>query len=131
MVRITTSSRASDVRPTGCVRPGTTAGPCTVIITSDQLRRVLNPNIPPSYDQAITGKDRSIKLEEGMARRQSGAATETLVSDDSPPAYTPVSQSTSEFPSASPTPLPTYSSHISTHVNIEPGKIDDDEPLLT
>ena len=132
MVRITASSRVcgpgDGSRPTGWVRPAAAAGPCTVIISSDQLRRVLNPNIPPSYDQAITGKDKSVKLEEGRAQVQGPAAMETVVLDDSPPAYTPISESGREFPLASPAPLPTYSSHVSDDGMLDN---DDDEPLLT
>ena len=29
--------------------------------------RRFNPNMPPSYDQAVTGRDRSVKVEEGTA----------------------------------------------------------------
>ena len=133
MARIVASSRAycpdRGARPTGCVRP-TAVNPCTVIIRSGQIRHVLNPNIPPSYDQAITGKDKSIKLEEGMAIVPSAVAMETVVSDDRPPAYASLSQSTSQFPLASPTPPPSYSSHTSTHVSSEARKLDDDT-LLT
>ena len=131
VVRITASSRAcgpgASSRPTGWVRPAA-AGPCTVIISSDQLRRVLNPNIPPSYDQAVTGKDKSVKLEEGRAQGQGPAALENVVLEDSPPAYTPISESAREFPLTSPAPLPTYSSHVSDDGMLDN---DDDEPLLT
>ena len=42
----------------------------TVLITPEDLLlgatgRRFNPNMPPSYDQAVTGRDRSVKVEEG------------------------------------------------------------------
>ena len=108
-------------KPTGSVQPSADADPCTVIISSGQLRRDL---VPPSYDQAVAGKDKSVILEEGLAKVQGPAAKETAVLDDSPPVYTPVSEPTSEFPLASPAPLPTYSAHVS-----DDGKLGDDDPL--
>ena len=29
------------------------------------LRRSIDPNLPPSYDQAVSGRDRSVKVEDG------------------------------------------------------------------
>lgn len=135
VLRITTSNGTQGVvriapvisRPAGAMP---TAGPRTLIITSDQLRRVLNPNIPPSYDQAVTGKDKSVKVEDGMAGVRNGIAMEAMDSDDNPPEYTPFPQSTHGFPSAPPPPPPS-SSHSPTHDNDELGRFNDDEPLLT
>ena len=107
--------------PTGCVQPSAPAGHCTVITNSGQLRR--DPN-PPSYDQAVAGKDISVILEEGLAKVQGPAAMETVASNGSPPVYTPVSEPTNELPLASPAPLPTYSAHVS-----DDGMLGDDDPL--
>ena len=108
--------------PVGFIQPTTADGLGTLTITSDQLRRVLDPNIPPSYDQAVSGNDKAIKLEEGTSQAQSAVAMETVVSSDNPPAYTPFSQSTNES-STSSAPLPTYDSDV---------RISDDcDPLLT
>ena len=39
----------------------------TVVIRAAQDEREDDPNLPPTYDQAVTGKDRSVKVEEGGA----------------------------------------------------------------
>ena len=31
------------------------------------LRRSIDPNLPPSYDQAVSGRDRSVKVEDGKS----------------------------------------------------------------
>ena len=111
----------SGTGPTGCIRPA--AGPYTVSNSSGQRHPGFNPNIPPSYDQAVAGKCKLAKLEEGLAEAQGPVAMETVALDDSPPVYTPVSMSTSEFPLASPTPPPIYSSHVS-----DDSKMDDGDP---
>ena len=39
----------------------------TVVIRPARDDREDDPNLPPTYDQAVTGKDRSVKVEEGGA----------------------------------------------------------------
>ena len=48
------------------------SGTAIIVITPEDLLlgatgRRFNPNMPPSYDQAVTGRDRSVKVEEGTA----------------------------------------------------------------
>ena len=38
----------------------------SVIIFVSIAGRPLDPNLPPTYDQAVTGKDRSVKVDEGQ-----------------------------------------------------------------
>lgn len=37
----------------------------TVVIRPARDERANDPNLPPTYDQAVTGKDRSVKVEDG------------------------------------------------------------------
>ena len=61
--RLFTNASASTGRSPG------PPNPCrTLIVTSDDLslgRSETDPNKPPSYEQAITGQDRSVKVDEG------------------------------------------------------------------
>ena len=43
----------------------------TVVVRPARDEREDNPNLPPTYDQAVTGKDRSVKVEEGGAAGKS------------------------------------------------------------
>ena len=45
-------------------------------------RRLNDPNMPPSYDQAVSGRDRSVKVAEGVAGVKAGAVP--------PPEYSPL-----------------------------------------
>ena len=45
-------------------------------------RRLNDPNMPPSYDQAVSGQDRSVKVAEGVAGVKTGVAP--------PPEYSPL-----------------------------------------
>ena len=51
----------------------------TVVIRAARDEREDDPNLPPTYDQAVTGKDRSVKVEEG------GAGAGGKPSDQPPP----------------------------------------------
>ena len=65
--------------------------PRTIIITPDDLGllshacRSVDPNLPPTYDQAITGKDKSVKVEEGKAMED--VLNEVEEEEESPPTY--------------------------------------------
>ena len=50
-----------------------------------------DPNMPPSYDQAVTGRDKSVKVEEGVVKTE-GVAEGTA--DVPPPAYEPQEEDT-------------------------------------
>ncbi|XP_003387314.1 PREDICTED: uncharacterized protein LOC100633597 [Amphimedon queenslandica] len=62
---------SSQVNPTARPHPSAPPQrPRTIFITQDDLGllshacRSSDPNLPPTYDQAITGKDKSVKVEE-------------------------------------------------------------------
>ena len=64
--------RTHPVRPTPNPSAPLVSGTTTIVITPEDLLlgatgRRFNPNMPPSYDQAVTGSDRSVKVEEGAA----------------------------------------------------------------
>ena len=64
--------RTHPVRPTPNPSAPSVSGTTTIVITPEDLLlgatgRRFNPNMPPSYDQAVTGRDRSAKVEEGTA----------------------------------------------------------------
>ena len=76
---------------TGRPRPSApTRQPCaTVVLTPEDLLlgatgRRYDPNMPPSYDQAVSGQDKSIKIEEG----KSGISV-NVPSTEPPPEYAP------------------------------------------
>ena len=82
----------------------------TIVVQCDRdslmaLRRSIDPNLPPSYDQAVSGQDRSVKVEDGMG-----------MSDLPPPVYT-------SHPTAPSLPV------VSEERPRYPGN-EDDEPLL-
>lgn len=66
--------------------------PRTIIITPDDLGllshacRSVDPNLPPTYDQAVTGKDKSVKVEEGKAMENVLNEVEEE-EEESPPTY--------------------------------------------
>ena len=71
--------------------------PRTIIITPDDLGllshacRSVDPNLPPTYDQAVTGKDKSVKVEEGKAMEnvlnEVEEVEEEEEEEESPPTY--------------------------------------------
>ena len=46
----------------------------TLVIRAARDEREDDPNLPPTYDQAVTGKDRSVKVEDGKSGQSHGAA---------------------------------------------------------
>ena len=65
--------RIHPVQPTPNPSAPSVSGTTTIVITpKDHLLgatgRRFNPNMPPSYDQAVNGRDKSLKGEEGTAR---------------------------------------------------------------
>ena len=64
--------RVHPVQPTHNPSAPSVSGTTTIVITpKDHLIGAtghrFNPNMPPSYDQAVTGRDKSLKVEEGTA----------------------------------------------------------------
>ena len=60
------------VRPTPNPSAPSVSGTTTIVITPEDLLlgatgRRFNPNMPPSCDHTVTGKDRSVKVEERTA----------------------------------------------------------------
>ena len=69
----------------------------TVTIRPTDNRRPDNPNLPPSYHHAVTGKDKSVKVQDG---------TSTAIDDRpsaSPPPFQAIPPETANFP-----PPPAY-----------------------
>lgn len=88
-------------------------------------RRAIDPNMPPSYDQAVTGQDQSVKVEDGVKDVPSGKAA-TL---PPPPQYTPgaaTAAAAGANPSAPTAPLPPVEEQDDD--NIDDSR--DDRPLL-
>lgn len=90
----------------------------TLVIRPNDSRRPDDPNLPPTYDQAVTGKDKSVKVNEPPR------APPTLVPPQpsappppsyampppprtagAPPAYTPPVDSSRDDPTYDTTPL--------------------------
>lgn len=81
----------------------------TIVIRPSDNRRPDNPNLPPSYDMAVTGKDKAVTVEGGTGPpSDTDTPSETLTSHlphsqmgsfrphgatSSPPAYSPPSSS--------------------------------------
>ena len=64
--------RTHPVQPTPNPSAPSVSGTTTIVITPEDLLlgatgRRFNPNMPPSYDQAVTGRDKLLKVEEGTA----------------------------------------------------------------
>ncbi len=60
----------------------------TIVIRPNDNRRPNDPNLPPSYDHAVTGRDKSVKVEEGNV----GGAPMTSTNQagaTAPPPFTP------------------------------------------
>lgn len=86
----------------------------TVVIRPADNRRPNDPNLPPSYDTAITGKDKSVKVEENGPRSEPtlspgmGSPSHSplpppsapLYEFSTPPVYTGVSQALPTLPTA-------------------------------
>lgn len=51
-------------------RPPPARGTTAIIVAPEDIGvvRTRDPNMPPSYDQAISGQDRSVKVDEGAAK---------------------------------------------------------------
>ena len=82
--------RTHPVRPTPNPTAPSVSGTTTIVITPEDLLlgatgRRFNPNMPPSYDQAVTGRDRSVKVEEGTASVPINPTNEETMP---PPEYT-------------------------------------------
>ena len=56
----------------------------TIVITPAS-NRPNDPNLPPTYDQAVTGKDKSVKVEEGGANGGKPVLPDGAVSSQFPP----------------------------------------------
>lgn len=67
--------------------------PRTLYITQDDLGllshacRSSDPNLPPTYDQAITGKDKSVKVEDGVCTDPAVKQEEEEEEEELPPSY--------------------------------------------
>lgn len=81
-------------------RPGQPARQVTrtVVIRAARDEREDDPNLPPTYDQAVTGKDRSVKVEEGSGQPSNQSSTQGTAS--APPPQGP--------PPAAPGPMPRF-----------------------
>lgn len=70
----------------------------TVVIRAARDEREDDPNLPPTYDQAVTGKDRSVKVEEGAGAKPPGQPSQGTAT--APPQGPP--------PPSAPGPIPRF-----------------------
>lgn len=83
---VPTTLLSRQVNPSDCEAGTVTLTPEDLLLGATGRR--LNPNMPPSYDQAVTGQDRSVKVEDSSK----DLSPSTPPEDDDyppPPEYSP------------------------------------------
>jgi hypothetical protein len=72
----------------------------TVVVRAARDEREDDPNLPPTYDQAVTGKDRSVKVEDGAGGKPSNQPPPPRGAGNVPPPQGP--------PPSAPGPIPRF-----------------------
>ena len=103
----------------------------TIVIRPNDNRRPNDPNLPPSYDHAVTGRDKSVKVEEGTGVPQSdGAAPVPVTIDGTEPSAPPPAQQLPPPDNISGMPPPAYTPPQANSSNYDHGSGDDETTRL-